>query len=45
MGALGKMMYADLRMVNVVSVGVVMAVFGGFYWVSVKAYGRNVGVG
>lgn len=43
-GALGKMMYADLRMVNVVSVGVVMAVFGGFYWVSVKAYGRNVGV-
>lgn len=41
-GALGKMMYEDLRKVNVVSVGVVFLIFGAWYGLSVKAYWRNV---
>ena len=43
-GALGRMMYMDLGMVNVVSVGVVMVIFLIFYGLSVKAFGRNAGV-
>jgi len=43
-GALEKMMFTSLVMINVASVAAVFAILVVWYFLSVKAYGRNAGV-
>ena len=43
-GALGKMMFTDLTLVNLLSGAVVLGGLGLWYLLSVWAYGKNAGV-
>lgn len=43
-GALGKMMYTDLGMINVASIAIVLVILLVWYFLSVNAFERNAGI-